>query len=151
MAETNQALAYIALNASRAVPLTWLRITTLLYLSDWRSAIIFKKQISDVNWVQPFVEKVPDIAHRITQPHSGFVVEEPGVIRFAGPPRITLSPDAAECIDFVLHGELQKGWLEFFRIAYSTFPMFSQPARAALDLVDLARRYEQHSIIEHVG
>lgn len=150
MAETNQALAYIASVADRRVPLTVLRITTLLYMSDWRSALQLKRQITDVNWVQPFVIKMSEVFHRL-HAEMGVTIKDDQI--FGAP--VTGSPplsDAARgCIDFVLLSESRMGWTEFFRLAYSTYPMFSQPAQATLNLIELAEKYERSQDVQRVG
>lgn len=150
MAATNQALAYIGAQADKTIPLTLLRLTTMLYLSDWRSALQLKRQITDIKWVQPFVAKVPEIAQRLDP--TDFTMSPDGVAAtFIGDPDISNLPaEERACMDFVLHSE-QKGWIQLFRIAYSTFPMLSQPAHTVLDLVALAQRYSEHHDARMVG
>src|SRR5260221_13175752 len=136
MKDTTEALAYIVSRATGTVPLTLLRITTLLYMADWRSALTLKRQITDIGWIQPFVVKLPEIGKLLTE--MGVSVSDQLVTGLPEPPiAAKLSSDAQGCIDFVLNVEIQRGWTEVFRLAYSTYPMFSQPAHAPLDLVTL--------------
>lgn len=151
MAETSHALSYIGARADKTVPLTLLRLTTLLYLSDWRSALQLKRQITDIKWVQPFVSKLPEIAQRLN-PTDFNVSANDAQATFVGDPHATNLPaEERACIDFVLQSESHKGWIEFFRLAYSTYPMFSQPPQTTLDLVDLAQRYSTNHDISLVG
>ncbi len=61
MTETKEALAYIVSKEASSVPITLLRVTTLLYMADWRSALTMKRQITDIAWIQPFVTKAPEV------------------------------------------------------------------------------------------
>ncbi len=109
-----------------------------------------KRQITDIKWVQPFVAKVPEIAQRLDL--EDFAVSQDGLsAKFVGNPDASnLLAEERACIDFVIQTE-QKGWIQLFRIAYSTFPMFSQPAHTILDLVALAQRYSEHHDTRMVG
>ena len=153
MAHTIEALTYIAVTANKSVPLSLLRMTTLLYLSDWRSALQYEKQISDIQWMHPFVSKLPEIAQRLSIAH--FKLDSQLNVEFVGEPlsHSSLPREEQECIDFVLRTEGHKGWIESFRLAYSTYPMFSQSPQAILDLVGLAKQYSdaQHLATHRVG
>jgi hypothetical protein len=152
MTETAETLAYIVSKATGNVPLTLLRVTTLLYLTDWRSALTLNRQITTIGWIQPFVVKLPEVGKLLTE--MGVSVSDQLVTGVPEPYlSAKLSHDAQGCIDFVLNVEMQKGWTEVFRLAYSTYPMFSQPAHAPLDLVALAQMYVQqrHNVREPVG
>jgi len=64
---------------------------------------------------------------------------------------MSLSQDERACLDFVLHSESQREWPELFRLAYSTFPISSQPAGSALDLVALPELYKRSQLEEVAG
>jgi endonuclease/exonuclease/phosphatase (EEP) superfamily protein YafD len=144
--ETRNAIAHIIINIVGPGTLPVLRLTTLLYLSDWRSAIKLKRQITDIAWVQPFVAKMPEIVQFLEQDKSDFTLlsgPQPEVMFTGNPLSGILSVEARTCVDFVLRSETNKSWPELFRLAYSTYPMFSQPAQSSLDLVLLSELYER--------
>ncbi len=143
--ETRNAIAHILINTVGPGSLPALRLTTLLYLSDWRSAITRKRQITDISWVQPFVAKMPEIIQFLAQDPDFALVSgpQPEVIFTGDPLSGILSPEARTCVDFVLRSETNKSWPELFRLAYSTYPMFSQPPQSLLDLVALSYLYER--------
>jgi hypothetical protein len=144
--ETRNAIAHILINTVGPGPLPVLRLTTLLYLSDWRSAITRKRQITDITWVQPFVAKMPEIIQFLGRNSPDFTLvpgPQPEVMFTGDPLSGILSSEARACIDFVLRSETNKSWPELFRLAYSTYPMFSQPPQSLLDLVALSYLYER--------
>lgn len=73
-------------------------------------------------------------------------------VTFIGDPQsVRVPPEERACLDFVLRSDAQNGWPELFRLAYSTYPMFSQPTQAALDLVALASLYEHSQSTKIAG
>jgi hypothetical protein len=144
--ETRNAIAHIIIRTAGTGSLPVLRLTTLLYLSDWRSAITCKRQITDITWVQPFVAKMPEIMQSLEQNKLDFTLTfgtQPEVMFVGDPLSGILSTEARTCVDFVLQSEANKSWQELFRLAYSTYPMFSQPVQSILDLVQLSDLYER--------
>jgi hypothetical protein len=146
--ETRNAIADIIIKTVGNGSLPLLRLTTLLYLSDWRSAITRKRQITDIVWVQPFVAKMPEIIQFLarSQPDFTLVAGSQPEVMFTGVAlgRDWILPsDARTCVDFVLHSEANKSWPDLLRLAYSTYPMFSQPVQSVLDLAHLADLYER--------
>jgi len=154
MAKTRDALAYLVLNATTTVPPTLLKLTTLLYLSDWRSAITLKRQITDIKWIQPFVAKASEVGQYLGKNPADFTIATTNQLEvaFVGDPQsIRLPLEERACLDFVLQSYAQKDWPDLFRLAYSTYPMFSQAAQSALDLVALADMYEHSQSTEVAG
>ena len=152
VATTRDAIAYLAIAAKTPRPI--LHLTTLLYMSDWKSAITNKRQISQIQWVQPFVAKIAEVAQVVIENPRDFALDhkDPFAVSFTGDPRsINISGEERTCLDFVLHSESQRGWPELFRLAYSTFPIFSQPAGALLDLVALSELYERAQLQKVAG
>lgn len=135
--------------ADRQEDLALIRLTTITYLADWRSALRYQHQVSDIRWVHPFVAKIPEIAKYLLQDgnfqiHSFEGSREAARVKFIGDPRtLLLSDEEHECIDFVLKTYASKSWPELFRLAYSTFPMFTQRPTVPLNLVTLAQQYEE--------
>jgi hypothetical protein len=144
--ETRNAIAHILITTAGTGSIPVLRLTTLLYLSDWRSAITRKRQITDITWVQPFVAKMPEIIQFLERNKPDFTLicgSQPEVMFTGDPLSGILSAEARTCVDFVLRSETNKSWPELFRLAYSTYPMFSQPAQSILNLVLLSDIYER--------
>jgi predicted nucleic acid-binding OB-fold protein len=55
----------------------------------------------------------------------------------------SLGEEERELLDFVIEKSAQKNWDEFIRLVYSTYPIATQERFSELDLVELAREYEQ--------
>jgi hypothetical protein len=149
MAPTRDVIIYVITRTSGTKSLSLLKLTTLLYLADWRGALTLGKQITDIAWIQPFVAKMPEVAKYLVSNHSDFSIahsdhpENPPEVFFVGDPLSSYLPqEARETVEFVLRSASQKLWPELFRLAYSTYPMLSQPTHSTLNLIELAARYK---------
>jgi len=158
MAKLRDVVAYLVKNYPHKSELSKARLTKMVYLADWRSAITRGKQITNIAWefnyYGPYVDDVVDVARN----DPAFSVERG--INFYGEPKevIKASPDIRheslteeekEILDFVIKSTAPKYWDEFIKLVYSTYPIVSQPRFSKLDLVKLARRYkEEEKLLE---
>jgi hypothetical protein len=142
-------IIHVITRTSGTKSLSLLKLTTLLYLADWRAALTLGKQITDVAWIQPFVAKMPEVAKYLVGNPLYFSIahsdhpENPPEVFFVGESLSShLTQESRETVEFVLRSASQKPWPELFRLAYSTYPMLSQPPHSALNLIELAARYK---------
>ncbi len=142
MATRRDVLAYIVSKLpSESVQL--MRLTTVTYLCDWRSALTLHRQLTDIVWVNPFVIKAQEIAEFLSG-SADFSLQksdQPFVAFTGDESQLAITDEERGCIDFVLRTDSQKGWPELFRLAYSTYPMFTQSVQATLNLPELADKY----------
>jgi hypothetical protein len=137
MAEIEDILAYFTRYYPRPGELSTARLALMLYLADWRSALLRKKPISNVKWHlnegAPQVEKIP-------------LEEEEEIIReliTRGNPN-KIDPESREILDFVMKTSYKMPWMDFARLVSSTFPVITQPQGERLNLVGLAQQYQKH-------
>lgn len=55
----------------------------------------------------------------------------------------SLTDDEKELLDYVISSSASKNWDDFIKLVYSTYPIITQDRFSKLDLVKLAREYEQ--------
>ena len=127
------------------------RITKMVYLADWYSANIYKKQISDIVWIfnnyGPYVEDVLKVA--LDNPDI-FIVKEvenyygtsKKLINTVSTYTPVLTDDEKQSIDIVINITKQKTWGQFITFVYSTYPIVVSNRYSTLDLLSLAEEYQ---------
>ena len=152
MAELRDVVAYLCQNYPRPGELSKARLTKMVYLADWRSAITRGRQVTRIVWefhqYGPYVDDIVSMARS----DPAFEVSAGSTPYGTGKETIRLiesfgyaSLDKADrrVLDFVIDKTAPKTWEEFMRLVYSTYPIITQPRYAKLNLVDLARRYQK--------
>ncbi len=130
------------------------RLNKIIYLADWRSAILRRHQITTLVWTfnhyGPYLDEIVDVAKRdpaftLEQTHNMFGSPKE-VVKLATHIRTepsTLSAEDYAILDHVLGETSPMGWNRFIKLVYSTYPIVTQPRYEALDLVALAAEYNQ--------
>lgn len=152
MSELRDVVAYICRNYPHKDELSNARVTKMVYLADWRSALTRGKRLTDVHWVfnhyGPFVYDIinvvkEDPAFEVV-PTENMYGEPKDLMRIEDDVDYpSLGEEERELLDFVIEKSAQKNWDEFIRLVYSTYPIATQERFSELDLVELAREYEQ--------
>jgi hypothetical protein len=151
LSKLRDAIAYICMNLHSDRALSKARLTKLLYLADWKSAVDHGEPISDIEWefnhFGPYVHDVIDtvqadphfrVEHKKTT--SGDAVD---IVRCVGSPSVDqLDEGDRSALDFAIAKARDLPYPEFKRMVYGTFPIISQPRYSKLRLADLARRYK---------
>jgi Protein of unknown function (DUF4065) len=124
----------------------------MIYLADWRSAITRGEQLTGLEWVfshyGPYVSDVKRVAETDSafeviptkNPHGG----QEDLIQVADDviyPSVT--GDEKELLDYVISSSSSKNWDDFIKLVYSTYPIVTQDRFSSLDLVELAKEYEE--------
>lgn len=152
MAELTDVMVYLCRVYPRKSDLSNARLTKLIYLADWKSALIRECQITQIEWIfdqfGPFVFDIKDVAAE--HPEIFTVVETKTV--FGTPktligitdshPEPALHQEEKEILDWVIAKSKKMPWNEFIRLIYSTYPILSQDRGTILDLVGLAKAYK---------
>lgn len=129
------------------------RLTKMVYLADWRSAILHKQQITNIHWFfdhyGPFVWDVQDAAKGNS---ALFTIEEAQTV-YGSPKRVfrikdqSFSPAIADnekqILDHVLRETYALDWIRFIQLVYSTYPIMSSERFTYLDLAAKAFSYEK--------
>jgi predicted nucleic acid-binding OB-fold protein len=145
-------VAYVGGNYPYKDELSNARVTKMIYLADWRSAITRGEQLTDLEWefsyYGPDVSDVKQVAETdpafevvpTRTPYGG----QKDLIRVADDVDYpSLTDDEKELLDYVISSSASKNWDDFIKLVYSTYPIITQDRFSKLDLVKLAREYEQ--------
>ena len=152
MASLKDVMFHFLRNFPNKDTLSKARLTKMVYLADWRSAITRGKQITDIQWQfdnhGPYVHDVADLARR----DEAFDIEI--TKNFYGAPKnlivlrndqvkTNLTQEEQDILDVVISSTQKKSWDSFIQLIYSTYPIRTQERYEKLDLVKLAKDYEE--------
>lgn len=148
-------IKYILQNYPHKSELSVSRLTKMIYLADWKSAIENNNQLTDIRWhfnhYGPYVEDILKIAKK-----DEYISVKNTTTLFGGKKtQIELSENFSEEIflaeeykkiaDFVIDATKDKNYQEFIKLVYSTFPVLSSDKYSDLDLVKMASEYKKLS------
>ncbi|CAH1563171.1 SocA family protein [Vibrio sp. MMG022] len=144
-------VAYLCCNYPYGSELSKARLTKLVYLADWFSALADERTLTDIEWVfnhyGPYVDDVVDSVSR----HNSFNIErtqtmygsDKWVISYDGDREELDSLDerTKEILNLVITNTQTMYFNSFIDYVYSTYPVRAQNRYAHLDLVELANEY----------
>jgi hypothetical protein len=150
MATVRDAIAYICSHYPSGGDLSETRLTKIVYLADWRSAITRKRTLTDISWMVnghgPYVDDVIEAAR-----HDADFVVEKSEDSFGSPKEVirvkpdvlfpSITADDKRVLDFVISTVSKLTWREFIELVYSTYPIVNQQQYQKLDFVKLAEEY----------
>lgn len=153
MADLHDIVAYLCAKypIRRRGDLSKARITKMVYLADWKSALEHGRQMTDVAWYfNHYGPYVKDVIHAVER-SPDFDVEqgetmygsEKEVVRLLNPrPEWpSLGPEDRAVLDHVIAQTEDLYFNDFVRLVYSTYPVASQPRYSTFDLPELADDY----------
>lgn len=152
MAELSDVVKYICHHYPHKEELSKARLTKMVYLADWRSALTQGRQMTGVEWVfnhyGPYVDDIVQAARE--DPAFDVIVtanmygDPKEVIHLNGTPSCSsLTRGDKDALDFVINACAPLTWNDFIRLVYSTYPIMTQPRYSRLDLSQLAREYQE--------
>ncbi|MDD1793924.1 SocA family protein [Enterovibrio sp. ZSDZ42] len=136
------------------------RLTKMLYLADWKSAIQNESQLTNAKWYfnhyGPYVDDFVELAKKD---------KEIDVIKtwtsFGGQKQLfklksdyqnkhyDLTDQSKEIVNFVIQKTHEKSYEDFIKLVYSTYPIISSSRYDELDLVPKALEYKQNFHTQH--
>lgn len=150
MADLGDVVAYLCEHYPHKDELSRARLTKLVYLADWKSALEREEQLTDIEWVfnhyGPYVDDVAEAARN----DPTFEVKETrniygdpkDLIELSGSRGYpSLTDEDKQILDSVIESVQKKNWNEFIRLVYSTYPIMTQDRFSKLNLVELAQGY----------
>ncbi|CAV18606.1 Panacea domain-containing protein [Vibrio atlanticus] len=153
MNELSNIVAYLCHTYPHKHELSKARLTKLVYLADWYSALVDDQQITDIRWhfnhYGPYVDDVttsisgnPDFAILNEQTMYGSTKY---LIKYVGNLNINvLSERTRQILDAVINNTKQLYFNDFIDYVYSTYPVESKERYSDFDLVTLAREYKHN-------
>ncbi|ENO3966438.1 SocA family protein [Vibrio vulnificus] len=150
MNKIQKIIAYFCVKYPHKGELSKARLTKLVYLADWFSALIDDRQLTDIDWLfnhyGPYVDDVVEVASR--SPDFSIVSEQTMygsdkyLISFNGYfDEDSLPYRERQILDFVIDKTKNLYFNDFIDYVYSTYPVESRNRYSRLDLVSLAREY----------
>jgi len=145
---------YIYVNYPHKKELSKARVVKMVYLADWKSALVQGKQLTSINWFfnhyGPYVSSIIEEIRK----DSDFVIS--WVTNTFGEPKELVmlknnftqpkvSKETQDILDFVISKTAPLYWEDFINLVYSTYPIVNTPRFSELDLVSLAKEY-MHSL-----
>jgi hypothetical protein len=153
MSKLVDVMVYLLKNYPFKIELSNARLTKLIFLADWKFALKYKKQITDIQWkfdnYGPFVW---DVSNTANNNPKIFKVDEIKnsygnkkiLIRLSDENYpIDLTNEEKNILDFVITSTKTLNWERFIQLVYSTFPILVSQKGTQLDLINLANLKEK--------
>lgn len=152
MAKLQDIIAYLCSKYPYKEELSKARLTKMVYLADWRSAISSGVQLSNIKWefnhFGPYVPDIADLARKtdgfniVTTTNFYGGLKE--VIQVRQPYEYSnLTNAEKKILDFVIEQTRLLNWNDFIKLVYSTYPILTEPKYSSLDLIHLAKKYKE--------
>ncbi len=156
MTKLQSVIAYFCKNYPHKGELSKARLTKLVYLTDWFSALVDGKKITNINWIfnhyGPYVDDVVSSATK----SEGFTLSKEQtiygsdkyLINFSGHlDEEELTAREREILDAVIDKTKSLYFNDFIDYVYSTYPVRSKNRYSELDLVGLAEDYKSEQAL----
>lgn len=155
MKKLQRIIAFLCSEYPHKSEITKARLTKMVYLADWFSALLDGKQLTDIKWVfnhyGPYVDDVVDAAHSAL----GFKIEHETtmygsskyVISFNGViDDLDLKGRERDILNAVIKKTKSMYFNEFVDYVYSTYPVKTKERYSTFNLVRLAEKYKEESL-----
>lgn len=153
MVKIKHIVRYFVKNYPYKNELSKTRITKMVYLADWYSALKHGKQLTDIEWffdhygpyVSDVFDAVADDRHLIIKrDYNAFgnpkdIVALKKAYHVFDSPSIRMDNQNQEILEEVIEDTQQLNWNEFIDYVYSSYPIKSSIRYNHLDLARLAR------------
>lgn len=152
MTELKDIIAYYCRNYPHQNELSKARLTKLVYLADWKSAVDKAQQMTDIDWIYnrygPYVD---DVIQAVMDnedlfeidPTENYYGENKNVIRLKDE---TYEPQVDDyektALDRVIEVTQPKYWDDFISFVYGTYPIRNSEKFETMNLVELADRFK---------
>ena len=128
-------------------PLSKARLTKMIYLADWKSALDTGEQLTDLEWIfHHYGPYLPDIFFKAqtdkdfstySYDHADMVAVNKDV------PEPKFTPQQRKILDHVNETVKSMPFRQFLKLIYSTYPIRTQEKYSTLDLPALALVYRR--------
>lgn len=151
MTELKDIIAYYCKKYPHKAELSKARLTKMVYLADWKSALERSKQISDIKWVYnhygPYVDDVTIVAQTdkifdVESTHNVYGGNKEIVRLKSDNYQPSLTNTERNILDHIVTITASKYWNPFMELVYSTYPVMTSSKHSELNLVELAKDYK---------
>lgn len=144
-------VAYLCQEYPHKNELSKARLTKLVYLSDWFSALTRDGQMTDIKWLFNHYGPYVDDIYNIAMNNENFNINETMtkfggtkyLIQLSNEIEINLEENDKEILNFVIEKTKGMYFDQFIDYVYSTYPVKSEQRYSTLNLVDLANEYRK--------
>lgn len=154
MSKLKEILSYICYNYPHKNELSKSRLTKMVYLADWKSAIDRGSSITNIEWKYdfygPFVEEIFELVLNdqdfIVVISSNKYGDKKHIInlRVGVTPSIKeLTKSDIEILDYVIEKTKTLFYNDFIQLVYSTYPIIKSEQFSTLNLIDIAEAYKK--------
>jgi len=151
MTNLKDVIGYICANYPHKDELSDARITKMIYLADWKSALDRSTQITAINWKFNHYGPYVDDIKNLTSSDSDFEVHATSNI-FGGYKKLislrnNFTPESLQAEDkallnHVIETTSSLTWDGFIKLVYSTLPVVVSERGSQLNLVETAQKYK---------
>ncbi|TKW61105.1 MAG: DUF4065 domain-containing protein [Blastochloris viridis] len=143
-------VSYLCLTYPHKSELSLARLTKMVYLADWKTAINQERQLTNIAWYfnhyGPYVDDVENIIVADNEFNIRNTTTPYGTKKNLVEAKATASYEISDNVKTVLDEVIEKSsklyWNDFIRLVYSTYPIRTQPRYSNLDLPSLAAKYK---------
>lgn len=149
-------ITYLYINYPYKNELSKARLVKMIYLADWKSSILYGKQITDIEWYfnhyGPYVSDIVDTIRNdsdfsIKSQVNAYGEHKELICLNANYAVPILSETTQIVLNFVIEKTHKLMWDDFINLVYSTYPVVTQPKYSKLNLVELSQEYLKHKDI----
>ncbi|MCG8734751.1 Panacea domain-containing protein [Tenacibaculum finnmarkense] len=150
MENTIEILKYLFKKYPNPSELSKARVVKMIYLADWKSAIIQDKQLTNIKWIYNHYGPYVDDIINILKQDDDFEIKSD--LNYYNKPReiiilknkvnAKLDKSTTEILDFVIDKTSRLYWDDFIKLVYSTYPIIQEKKLNQLDLLKLAKEYK---------
>lgn len=154
MNKLQQIIAFLCSEYPNKSEITKARLTKMVYLADWFSALLDGKQLTGIEWVfnhyGPYVDDVVNAVQNV----PGFNIEQQStmygdskyVISYNGnADALQLAQREKDILKAVVDKTKPLYFNDFINYVYSTYPVKTKERYSTLDLVSLAKQYKDET------
>ncbi len=150
MADLKNVIAYLVMHYPHKNELSKARLTKMIYLADWKSALDRGKPVTDIAWrfnhYGPYVDDVhklalEDPAFDVQSEVTPFGNRKERIVLKQKNIDIRVADEEAAILDHVIEQTRRLTWDPFIKLVYSTYPILSGTRGESLDLLNAAKRY----------
>ncbi len=150
MNKLREIIAYYCKHYPHKGELSKARLTKMVYLADWKSAVDRGTQISDIQWVyNHYGPYVPDVS-KVSQEDDLFNKENTTNMFGSTKELVSLADNNYEpnltveekgILDRIIEITKDKYWHSFIEFVYSTYPIKTKSQYSNLDLIVIAKEF----------
>lgn len=145
-------LAYLCLHYPSEGDISNARLTKMIYLADWFSALAYDRQLTNIKWVfnhyGPYVDDVFNSLNdnNFTISHTkNYFGSEKTIISYIGKEQdINLDPESRQILQLVIDKTKSLNFDGFIQYIYSTYPVRAKNRYSTFDLPKLAKELKDN-------